>query len=174
MAQKVYRDPIIAKVIEKLNAEGPAELKNRYYFGDLIMPAKSIMPFCSVAIDTQAINSADSQEDLNAIPLVLTVVVATTKEIKSFDLATASNKLYELFAARQEADYSLRPDSIAYVLRKYAQLDGKLFNSINDQPMSIDFGIGVGRRGPGIFSAEGSLRTVVFAYTPTPRRSDEP
>lgn len=173
MAKKVYRDPIISKVMEKLNAEGPAELKGRYYQGDIIMPAKSIMPFCSIAIDTQAINSSDSMEDLNAIPLVLTVVVETTKDIKSFDLAAGSTKLYELIAARND-DYSLRADSISYVLRKYAQLDNKLFNSINDQPLTADFGIGVGRRGPGVFSIEGSVRTTVYAYTPTPRRSDEP
>lgn len=170
---KVYRDPILSKIIEKLNAEGPVDLKNRYYQGDIIMPAKSIMPFCSVAIDTQAINSADSIEDLNAIPIVLTVVVETTKDIKSFDLATGSTKLYELIAARNEADYSLRKDCIAYVLRKYAQLDNKLFNSINDAPLTADFGIGVGRRGPGIFSIEGSVRTTVVAYTKTPRRDNE-
>lgn len=173
MAQKVYRDPIISKVIEKLNAEGPAELKNRYYQGDVIMPARSIMPFCSIAIDNEAINSGDSMEDVNVVPLVLTVVVATTKDIKSFDLASGTTKLYELFAARKE-DYSLREDSIAYVMRKYAQLDNKLFVAIQDAPLTADFGIGVGRRGPGIFSVEGSMRATVYAYTPTPRRSDEP
>lgn len=174
MAQKVYRDPIIERVKELLEAEGPKELKGRYHNGDLIMPAKSLMPFCSIAIDNEAIASADSMEDLNAVPLVLTVVVETTKDIRSFDLASGSNKLYELMAARN-ADYSLREDSIAYVLRKYAKLDNRLFNNIGtDAPLTVDFGIGVGRRGPGIFSIEGSLRTTVSAYTPTPHRSDEP
>ncbi len=173
MAKKVYRDPVISKLIEKLEAEGPYELRNRYYQGDIIMPARSIMPFCSIAIDTENITSADSMDDLAVIPLVLTIVVATTKDIKSFDLPAGTTKLYELLAARND-DYSLRADSIAYVIRKYAQLDNKLFLAINDTPMMADFGIGIGRRGPGIFSVEGSLRATVALYSPTPRRSDEP
>lgn len=171
---KVYRDPVIEKLKSYLDAEGPKELRGRYYNGDIIMPPRSLMPFASIAIDTETMNSADSLQDINVIPIVISVVVATTKDIKSFDLQAGSNKLYELVAARNEADYSLRSDSISYVLRKYAQLDAKLFNGINDQPLTADFGIGVGRRGPGIFSVEATIRTTVYGYTNTPRRSDEP
>jgi len=167
MAQKVYRDPVISRVIKLLNLYGPAELKNRYYQGDIIMPARSIMPFCSIAIDTESIQSADSMEDLAVIPLIFTVVVATTTDIKSFDLASGTTKLYELFVARN-ADYSLRSDCIAYVIRKYAQLDNKMFIAINDMPLTADFGIGVGRRGPGVFSIEGNIKASVALYTPTP------
>lgn len=170
---KVYRDPAIAKIIEILDAEGPKDLKGKYHFGDIIMPARSILPFCSIAIDTEAVQSADSMEDINVLPMVATIVVATTKDIKSFDLTPGANKLYEMVAARKEEDYSLREDSILYVLRKHAKADRKFFISINDTPMTADFGIGVGRRGPGIFSQEANVRFAVSLYTPTPRRADE-
>ena len=168
MAQNQYRDPVIKKIIEVLEKEGPQKLKGKYCHGDVLLAPNNQMPFCSVAIDNEAINSGDSMEDINVIPLVLTVVTSATKEIKTHDIMTGTNTLYEIIVARNE-DYSLREDCLAYVLRKHAQLDEKFFIAINDAPMTADFGIGFERRGAGMYSVEGTLRITVTLYTPTPR-----
>lgn len=179
MSQNLYRDPIITRIIELLNAEGPAELKGKYHHGDIIIAPNNQMPFCSVAIDNQAVNSADSMEDNNVVPLVLTVVQSATRDIENWDVSAASVKLYRMIAGRvtdrESPDlYNLLPDSMMGVLRKYAHADKKLFIAINDAPMTADFGIGMERRGAGMYSVEGTLRITCTLFTETPHRPNEP
>lgn len=168
MSKGVYRDPVIAAVIDLLEAEGSPELKGRYYYGDILLAPRGQMPFCSIAIDNQAITSADSGNDVAVIPLVINVVVETTKDVHSWDVMAGTNKLYDLLCGRN-ADYSLKSTSIAGIIRKHAEVPGgQLFLGIENTPLSADFGIGVDRRGAGIFSIEGTLRVNAALYTPTP------
>ena len=67
----------------------------------------------------------------------------------------------------RDPSYALRPDSIAYVLRKFYQLDSKLYINL-DKDMEIDYGVSVNKRGEGIFTVEGVIRIEVFHYQLAP------
>ena len=160
---KIYKDPIIKRLITVLNAEGPPALKNRYYYGDPIMVAKSVLPACFITKDETLITAETNMEDRNAVRLVLNVVYDLTRDFnKSLEQITGANSLYEMMEGRDATTYNLLPNTIAYVLRKYQTLDGsgKLWIDI-DTETSVDYGVRLEQRGPGIYTVEGVISCVV-------------
>lgn len=164
-----YVDPIIALVIEKLNSEGPAELQNRYYHGDVLLVPKQELPIISVAKDQTVIRAASNLEDEHYMPLVINILLDYTADLdQSSDLVAGVTRLYEMCEARN-GDYSLKADSLAYILRKYQRLDDNVWIDIGpNEELNIDYGLGINRRGPGIFSVEAVIHTAVKVHTERP------
>lgn len=162
----MYKDPIIEKIITHLKAANIPRIKE-YYNGDLVVPAKSHMPLIYVAKDTTSISEADNLEDEHTMPMVATVIYDMTQDIgRSYNMVAGASGLYEIVEGRN-ADYSLKTNTLAYVLRDKQVLDAKLWIGVGS-PVAISYGIGVNRRGPGIFSVEAVVRFTVRLHTNRP------
>lgn len=165
-----YKDPIITKLIEALNANGPEVLKGKYYQGDVLVPAKQDLPLCTISRDRTRITQASDLEDDNDMPLVLTVLYDYTRDLTNdFDVQAGLTSLWEIMEARSETNYAVKEGTIAWVLRNKQQLDNKLWLAVGpNQVVDIDYGIGVERRGPGIFSVEAVARVSARVHSPRP------
>ena len=158
MALEEYRDPILEALIVMLEAEGPTELQTHYVYGDVLAPAKTMLPVVSVAREGTTIKSDGTMQDVHVTPIVMAVIYDWTTDLdQSFDLTRGTTALYRLIEERN-ADYSVKIGSLAYALRKNQKLDDNLFISINDDGLRIDYGLGWEKRGSNIFSVEGILR----------------
>jgi hypothetical protein len=157
-----YKDPIIAKLIEKFEAEGPTELRGHYFHGDILLVPKREMPAVSIAKDETRIYPASNMEDEHYMPLVINVIYDWTKDLdQSSELAAGVTGLYKLVEER-DSDYQLVSNSLAYVLRKYQTLDDDVWISVGpNEQLQINYGLGIERRGPGIFSVEAVIRCSV-------------
>lgn len=158
LSQAEYRDPIIKKLIEMLESDGPTELVNKYIYGDVLAPPKSQLPVVSVAKDGINVASDGTMQDRHTIPIVMAVIVDWTRDLnESFDLTRGTNQLWEYFEKRN-ANYSVAEKTLIYALRKNQKLDNNLFISINDDGLNADYGLGIEKRGSNIFSVEGIIR----------------
>lgn len=166
-----YHDPMITRIIQILNAEGPSQLKNRYYYGDPLMVAKAMLPAVFITKDKTMIRSASTAEDELRMPMVINVVMDLTSDFnKAFNDTQSANTLYELVEGRDN-HYQLKPTSIAYILRKYQQLDNQLWIDANTT-LELDYGIGVQKRGPGIYTVESVIRLNVLHHQLRPGIND--
>lgn len=160
----MYKDPIIAKIIDLLEAADLPGIKG-IYNGDVVVPAKDDLPLIYVAKDTTAIGQADNLEDEHLLPMVATVIYDMTTDIgQSYDMVAGASSLYEIVEGRND-DYSLKPNTLAYVLRQNQVLDNKLWIAVGT-PVTVNYGIGVNRRGPGTYSVEAVVRFTVRLHTP--------
>lgn len=159
-----YLDPILAKLISYLNAEGPAALKGKYYQSDPVQVVnESSLPAVFVTKDTTSIANVTNAEDEAVMPIAINVVADLKKDFnQAFNNLSSSSTLYEWMEARN-ADYTLRSDSILFVLRKYQQLDRKLWINVK-APLKASYGIGLQKRGPGIYTVEGVIRIEIIHH----------
>lgn len=169
-ASQGYKDPIIEKLIQALDAEGPVQLRGKYRHGDILVPAKSELPLCTIARDRTRISQASDLEDDNDMPLVITVLYDYTQDLTNdFDVQAGLTSLWEIMEKRNSSNYAIEPGTIAYVLRHKQQLDNKLWLAVGpNQVVDIDYGIGIERRGPGIFSVEAVARVSARVHSPRP------
>lgn len=152
------RDPIIEKLIEMLEANGPTALVNKYIQGDVLAPPKSELPIVSIAKDGTNVRSDGTMQDVHTISIVLAVIEDWTKDLnESFDLTRGTNALWRYFEKRN-ANYSVAEKTLIYALRANQKLDNNLFISINDNGLEADYGLGIEKRGSNIFSVEGIIR----------------
>lgn len=158
MAAK-YTDPIVDKLIEKLDASGPVELRKKYFKGDVWIPPQSQLPICSIAKSGLVVTPASNTQDNHEMELVLNVIWKYTRELNSsFNLTSASNALYEVVEGRN-ADYTLKSDTILAILRDNQRLDDNLFLAVGrSQRIQVEYGLGIERRGRNIFSVEAVVR----------------
>lgn len=164
----MYQDPILTKLIEKLNLDGPAKLKNKYYIGDPIQVPESLLPVCFITKDTTTINPDSNIDDRHTTAVILNVVSKFTSELnqKAF-VHSATSGLYEMCEARN-ADYSLKSGSLAYALRHNETLDSSANIFIDvDTDLVITYAISPPSR-RGIFSAEAMVRTNIVSVVTNP------
>lgn len=153
-----YRDPIITKLIEMLEANGPRELVGHYMYGDTLAPNKADLPVVAVARDGTNVLSDGTMQDRHVHSFVVSVIYDWTQDLdQSFDLVKGSTALYRLFQEMND-DYSVKEGTLVYALRKNQKLDTNLFISVNDNGLTVDYGLGVEKRGDNIFSVEGVVR----------------
>lgn len=156
-----YRDPIIAKVISILDAEGPSELRGRYSQGDPgILPPRSQLPLCFVSMDPEGeIKNITNAEDETNMKLTFNIVYNVSRDLgQAFDV-TAGEGILDLMIGRN-ADYTLKTSSILAVLRKYQGLGNRLWIGLRD-PIQIDGGMSFGKRGVEQYAREGIIRATV-------------
>lgn len=170
MAQPKYRDPIIKAVIDLLEPKADKQLKGHYYYGDVLLVPKSQLPICSVALDQENVTTVNSLEDETKVPIVINVLVDWNDQGgKDFDLQSGSNRLYEIIAERNP-DFTFTERSMLGILRSKDGVqpvkNQKIYLGIEDESVTADFGIGVERRGAGIYSIEGTIRLTATINTP--------
>lgn len=155
-----YRDPILQKLIDTLEAEGPSDLVGHYRQGDVIAVSKEELPVVTVTKASTRMGAASNQEDDQLMPVVINVIYDFMRDLtQSSDLEVGMTTLYGYCEGRSDTDYTLLPDSLAYILRKYPKLDDNLYISVGpNEELSINYGMGIERRGKGIFSVEAVLR----------------
>lgn len=156
-----YRDPIIARLAQLLTDEGPKELAGRYYHGDPVrVPGKSYLPAVFISKDDTTVGTVTNAEDETTTNLVINVVYDLSRDFsQAFDAISSSATLYDLIEGRGD-DYTLKPASLVYVLRAHEQLDPNLWMNL-EEPMAVEYGVGIEKRGEGIYTAEAVLRVQV-------------
>lgn len=157
-----YRDPVITKLIEIFEAEGPAELKGKYIYGNLfILPQnQNVLPavFISETVDNGQPHS--SSEDQSRKTYQLNVSVELKKEWGRSAKAVETHMDLQRYLCGMDAKtYNWLPDSFMFLLRKHQALDAahKLYIDI-DTITSATIQPGVEARGVGIFTYEGMIQ----------------
>lgn len=167
MASDLYRDPIIAKLIEFLEANGPTRLHGKYINGDVLLPNKSDLPICYVTKDQVLAQPANNMEDEHLQMIVATIILDHTRDLdEAYDMVAGVSELWEMCEARGD-DFQLLEDTMLYQLRNSQQVAPKMWIGLGT-PVQINYGMGVERRGPGIFSIEASIRFTVRLHLPAP------
>ena len=166
----LYRDPILTKLRDVLNESGPKELKNRYYFGDPIMVNVSELPACFISIDQQTIENITNAELETRVYVVLNVVYDHKRDLmQALDNIEGHMSIVNLIGGRND-DYSIRKDSILGCLRAHEDLDAKLWIDVGSLS-TADYGVGIEKRGPGIYTAEGVLKIQIVNHSVKPEYS---
>lgn len=178
-----YKDPILQAVINHLEKHANRDIKT-YYYGDVLLVPKTELPVISVAIDATRIAVDDTGTDKSTVPLVISVITDIgDNPNRDFDVMAGTNSLYEIVIGRND-DFTFRKDSLAYILRAHDQLATAqtpagetvqvyMGTETDREPLDIDFGIGVERRGQGIWSVESTIRVNAYVYTPRVDEEDD-
>lgn len=169
MATAIYKDPIIRKLIEKLTEEGPEALRGRYIYGDPVLIGKSRLPACFITKERTDIRVGDNMNDEHLITVALNVVYDARADLNTPGEVIGMNSLYDIVEGRLD-DYSIRPDSLAGIMRKYQVLDGdnRLFVSVGSDT-EIVYGTDV--RGDGVYTTEAVVRVTLRQLQPRPNLS---
>lgn len=164
----MYEEPTLKALIAKLNADGPAALRNKYVIGDPLVVPESKLPLCFVSKDILTISNDSNTDDKHDIPVVLNVVYKFTKELnQKTNVQAGTSGLYELCEARN-ADYSLKSGSIAHVLRSNEVLDAANRLYIDaDADLVIEYLISPPSR-RGFLSDEAVIRTKLVSNQTRP------
>lgn len=162
-----YEDPVLVKVREILNTHGPRELKNKYGLGDPIVVNESQLPMAFISFDTQTVRVYTNAEIESKMNVVINVVYNIKRDFgQQLSNIEGHMSLVNLLSGR-DSDYSLKVDSIMGALRAHEELDSKLWIDVGTLS-EVDYGVGLEKRGPGIYTAEGVLRFTVMNQQLTP------
>lgn len=171
----MYKDPIIAKVIEMFEQNGPSTLSGKWHHGDLLMPEQSDLPLGYVTKDQTLMQPATTMENEHLQLMVATVIFDATDDLDaSYGMVAGMSDLFELMEGRYAFDdpnpakrYMLKPDTLLYQARNSQQIDTNMWIGVGT-PVQINYGLGVGRRGPGMFSVEANMRFTVRLHLDKP------
>lgn len=161
-----YKDPVIEKLLALMQQAQPKNIK-KFHNGDRLIGPKREMPYLSIAKSNTKVSPADNMEDQHIMQMTLTVVYDWTRDLnKSSELVAGANGLYELMEGRDE-NYQLKANSILGVLRANETLGEKIWIAVGDGEVAeVQYGLGVNRRGPGIFSTEAIIKFNVTLHVP--------
>lgn len=158
-----YKDPVITSLITVFNAEGPAQFKNRYYYGDPLQVGESALPAVFISKDTTAISAASLAETERSQKYVINVVYNLKRDFgKAFNDISAANSIYDLIEGCID-DFTLKSTSLSAILMKHQQLDSMLWINL-DEPLELDYGTTINKRGEGVFTAEGVLKLTIVHH----------
>lgn len=176
MARQSYSDPVLQKVIDLLSSKMTKGYVKTWYQGDVLLVPRSELPAVSVAIDQNNIMADSSLWDASKIPITLSILVDHTDQagLKSWDLSAGQMTLYEITAGRivapkdQGETLDFLDGCMAAILldRKNQDLGNGVYLNIENNTFGFDYGIGVERRGAGIFSVEATCRLTLTVDTP--------
>jgi hypothetical protein len=152
-----YKDPVITKLITLFNAEGPATLKNRYFYGDPLKVNEAALPAVFISKDMTQISGASLAETQRSQRYVINVVYDLKRDFaKAFNDIGAANSIYDLIEGSDD-NYQLKSTSLAAILLKHQQLGTELWINLTSD-LELDYGTTINKRGEGIFTAEGVLK----------------
>lgn len=168
MALEEYRDPVLKKLIDMLEKDGPEELKGHYIYGDTLYPNQSDLPVVSVMRSATSVKSDGTMQDVHRSGIEMAIIIDATEDYdKSFDLTRGTTRLYELIELRND-DYSASEGTIVHALRSNQKLDDNLFISIRDDGLNVTYASGWEKRGHNIFSVEAILKFEIELTQPKP------
>lgn len=156
MPEQEYVDPIMKKYGDLI-----ASKTNRFkrtYYGDPIRIGASELPALVITkIDTSAGNLSNI-EDAHAIRLSITAVTDvrdTINEDKA--MVRGVNELYNIMEGRNP-DYTLKTDSLLYIIRHYVELDiGNELRTDLSTMSRINYGMTMDKRQENSWSIEGTM-----------------
>lgn len=137
---------------------GNKEIKGVYY-GEPIRIPKSSLPALIVAkVDTTVVHQ-NNVEDLHHIRLAITIVTDIRDTISEDKTMVAGvNALYNLMEGRNESDYTLKADSVLYILRHNVEVDSaRNLRTDLDSMTRVEYGMTMGKRAENEWSIEGML-----------------
>lgn len=113
-----YTDPILAKIREHLNENGPAELKNNYVLGPIFhKPPKGMLPLAAIYDPDTTLGSMGGGPYFDDKTIRIDLIVDWTDDIdNSWDEAQGYGKITEYFEGR-DSDYKVGDNSIIGCLR---------------------------------------------------------
>ncbi len=155
-----YEDPVLVALRNMLNEHGPKDLKNRYGLGDPLVVNQSQLPMAFISFDTQDIGDVTNAEIQSDMNVVINVVYDLKRDFGQGVSNVESHMSIVDFITGRNPDYSLKVDSILGALMAHQDLDEKLWINI-DSLSEVDYGVGLEKRGPGIYTAEGIVRFTV-------------
>jgi hypothetical protein len=156
MPNQEYQDPILKKYADLIEANTP--VFKRIYFGDPIRIGASELPVLILAKVDSRISNMTNTEDLHLVRVSMTIVT-DVRDTLSDDktMVRGVNALYNLMEGRA-ADYTLKPDSLLYILRHNVELDvGKNLRTDLSTMSTVDYGMTMGKRKEASWSIEGTL-----------------
>ena len=154
-----YKDPIMKKYADLITGINK-EIK-RVYFGDPVRIGASELPALIISkLDTR-VGNLTSAEDGHAVRLSFTIVADVRDTIQDDkEMVRGVNSLYDIMEGRED-DYTLKTNSLLYILRHYAELD--VANNLRTDlatMTSIDYGMTMGKRKEGAWSTEGTIEII--------------
>lgn len=157
-----YRDPIITKLIALFEAHGPAELKGKYYYGNLFaLPQnQNVLPAVFISEVRDQGSREGTGRDGSRKQYQVNVSVELKKEWgRSAKAVETHMDIQRYLCGMDETTFDWLPDSFMAILRANEVLDGehKLYidlDSITDATILP----GVEARGVGIFTYEGMIQ----------------
>lgn len=162
----IYKDPILQRIKEVLQEDGPKELKDRYSFGDpgAVNKADVQQPRCFISYDVQNVQDSASGELQTTANIVVNVVYDMTRDHGQGMDNFSHMSVVNLTAGRDE-NFALREDSILGALRKNQDMTD------NDDMRQLYIDVGTPTvvefdalpRNHGLVTAEGVVRFTVIA-----------
>lgn len=130
---------ILLDLVEKLNAEGPPELKDRWYYNhpDEVGPqlASSQLPVALVYMGSPAgeIGNSGLHEDAHQMNVRIRVIYDANRDAgKPIEQLGVYNELDQLMWGDDPENLGkMAPNTIAYVLRKYQQFGPNQWAGLN-------------------------------------------
>lgn len=161
----IYRDPILVKLRDILNTDGPKVLKDRYYFGDPIVVNVSKLPACFISFDRQEVSNADNSHLESRMSIVFNVVYDHKRDInQALDNIESHMSVVDIIEGRYDEKnanpFAIRKDTLIGALRLHEDLGNNLWIDVGTAS-GAEYGLGIGKRGPGIYTAEGIVRIEV-------------
>lgn len=158
---KPYRDPIITKLIEVFEANGPAELKGKYYYGQLyaLPQNQNVLPAVFISQTRDQGSAEGTGRDRSAKSYQITVSVEMKKDWNRSVQAVETHMLLQRYLSGMDENFDWLEDSFMFQLRANETLDGahKLYidlGSITD----VQIMPGIEARGVGIYTYEGVVQ----------------
>lgn len=157
-----YRDPIIKKLIAIFEEHGPAELKGKYYYGNLFaLPQnQNVLPAVFIHERRDQGSPEGTGRDRSRKTYEINISVELKKEWGRSSKAVETHMdIQRYLCGMDETTFDWLEDSFMYLLRAHSVLDGehKLYidlDSITDATILP----GVEARGVGIFTYEGMIQ----------------
>lgn len=156
----MYKDPLLHAIADLMNKYGPEKLKGRWSVGDSLAIPKGLLPHAFISYDSKAYFDVAAGEIRENSNIVISVAVDMTRELKvPTDRSDAHEMVVDFLTGLDAETLKLRSDCIVGVLRAHQDLDkpNNIYIEVGSET-SVEYGIGLEKRGPGIVTAEGILR----------------
>ncbi len=154
-----YKDPILNRIKEILDRDGPKELKGKYGIGDPGVVNKSQLPMCFISYEAQSLIDSTSAEWQSTLPIIVNVVYDMSRDFGQGLNATSHSSLIELVCGRND-DFTIRDDSILGALRKNQDMtaEGDTYQLFIDVGTPTDIDFDYQNRNKGLVTAEAVVR----------------
>ena len=155
MAQ--YQDTIIQKYLELIKSKAGG-IKN-FYNGTLYSIPLSNLPLVMIDVENTEVSEFSTNEDKHILSLVLTFIADMRKDTSTVQLMESGFGKVLDFLVGRSSDYSLKENSILYILRNNLNVDvaNNLRTDVGSITIATPREVATGRM-PGYWSAEGTIR----------------
>lgn len=165
----IYKDPIMKRYADLIT--GATKHFKSVYYGDPIRIPNSSLPALIIAKSNTKVGNMTNVEDQHAVKLSFTVVTDIRDTITDDKtMVPGVNALYNIMEGRnpvttdptQPASYSLKADSLLYILRHNVELDtaNNLRTDLSTMSM-VDYGLTMGKRKQDAWAIEGMIDIIV-------------